>query len=52
MVVGLTALVTLIWVTNSVRVEVPVTGGPLGGVPMTVAVSTTDPLLMSAWVTV
>lgn len=51
--VGLTDLVTLTPVTDSVSVEPPVTGvPPFGGVPVTVAVSLTEPLDRSACVTV
>ena len=52
MLVGLTALMTLIVTTFSVSVEVLVTGGPLGGWPVAVTVSVIDPLLRSAWVAV
>ena len=52
-VVGLTALVTLTPVTDSVSVEPLVTGvPPLGGLAVTVPVSLTEPLLRSACVTV
>jgi hypothetical protein len=50
---GLADLTTLTLVTESVNVEVPVTGvAEFGGVPVTVAVSTMELLVRSAWVTV
>ena len=51
--VGLTDLVTLTCVTDSVSVEPPVTGvPPVGGSAVTVPVSLTEPLVRSACVTV
>jgi hypothetical protein len=50
---GLADLTTLTLVTESVNVEVPVTGvTEFGGVPVAVAVSTMELLERSAWVTV
>ncbi len=54
-VVGLAVFVIAIpgdWISLTVTVlEGPVTGGPDGGVPAAVALSTTVPWSKSAWVT-
>ena len=42
----------MVWSTGTVTDEVAVTGGPLGGSPLAVAVSVIEPWLRSAWVTV
>ena len=42
-----------VWVVGTVAVDgAEVTTGPVGGVPVAVAESATEPLLRSAWVSV
>ena len=52
MLADLTRPMAGFWVAGTVVVEVSVTGGPVGGVPVAVPVLVTAPASRSAWVVV